>query len=642
MKSAVKAAALFVLLGTTLAHAQPQPGQFQHVIIVVQENRTPDNLFGGVPGANGLPPFEPGVDLAIAPPSDKNNNLGGQPWCLGSCFDPGHESRAWHSQHDSGLPGRSQNPGGCGKTPPKGTLVTYCNLLGTEVITPQPVCNSNGDNDWPACFAPYQNQIALPAWPEESYVGYYYDQTWNNGNGTYQHVLDPYVSIATQYGFANYFYQTNQGPSQPAHDFLFGGTSAPAGDSSQPYYNWFVADNPTGTISTSGCEAASGQTVALRNPDGNVYDGSYPPYQEVDLYPCFNHNTLSDLIEGSGLTWQYYSNQSGNIWTAPNGIQHICLPLDQNGNCNNSDFTNHVVPTKNFFADFPSGGTNLTVPRTHCTLPSVAWIIPDGASSDHAGFKNDNVQTHSGDIEGGPNWVASIIDAVGNAQCVEPNGKSPWYDTVILVVWDDWGGWYDHVMEIGPNGQQVGVPYQDNFFVNGQNGGDTCTPEYEPPNGQFWGCGYTYGFRVPFLVVSAYTQNVVSGACTIGANCYPPNGDGTANVDPYRHDFGSILAFIEYNFGMGVGCINIPTGRDGVTCRTTTNTNGNFPFADYYAPELQYNPQAVPLREFFNVVPSGPLGFRPIPLVNNSFTLDYFKNFNGPFTDPDNDVVDDD
>ena len=84
MKSAVKAVVLFTLLftlfGATLAHAQPVPGQFQHVILVIQENRTPDNLFGGVPGPSGVPPFEAGVDLKQAPDATQ--------WCLGACFDP--------------------------------------------------------------------------------------------------------------------------------------------------------------------------------------------------------------------------------------------------------------------------------------------------------------------------------------------------------------------------------------------------------------------------------------------------------------------------------------------------------------------------------------------------------------------------
>src|SRR5271163_468515 len=102
--------------------------------------------------------------------------------------------------------------------------------------------------------------------------------------------------------------------------------------------------------------------------------------------------------------------------------------------------------------------------------------------------------------------------------------------------------------------------------------------------GLFWGCGYTYGFRVPFLVVSAYTPaGYVSGAC--GTQNTPPCGP-QSNVPPYQHDFGSILAFIEYNFRLPIGGINLANG---------------FPFADYYAPELQYSRSAIPLGDFFGL-----------------------------------------
>ena len=58
-----------------------------------------------------------------------------------------------------------------------------------------------------------------------------------------------------------------------------------------------------------------------------------------------------------------------------------------------------------------------------------------------------------------------------------------------------------------------------------------------------WGCGFTEGFRVPLLVVSPYTPpGYVSGAC-VGTSC-------TNDQFPYQHDFGSILAFTEYNFTM--------------------------------------------------------------------------------------------
>ena len=80
-------------------------------------------------------------------------------------------------------------------------------------------------------------------------------------------IVQPYYDIAAQYGFANYMFQTNQGPSYPAHQFLFTGTSAP--DSYEdpmgmipicgptfPCWQWFAAENPNignGPSRDAGC-----------------------------------------------------------------------------------------------------------------------------------------------------------------------------------------------------------------------------------------------------------------------------------------------------------------------------------------------------------------------------------------------------
>ena len=80
--------------------------------------------------------------------------------------------------------------------------------------------------------------------------------------------------IAARYGWANRMFQTNQGPSYPAHQFLFGGTSAPtAGDDA---VGVFVSEN--GPSSQVGCAA--------------------PPNIGVELVraPCFTHQALSDLL----------------------------------------------------------------------------------------------------------------------------------------------------------------------------------------------------------------------------------------------------------------------------------------------------------------------------------------------------------
>jgi len=103
--------------------------------------------------------------------------------------------------------------------------------------------------------------------------------------------------------------------------------------------------------------------------------------------------------------------------------------------------------------------------------------------------------------------VAAIVNAIGNSSSSD-GGAEYWKDTAILVTWDDWGGWYDHE-----------PPTQLNY-----------------PEG-----GYQYGFRVPLIVVSAYTPKHY--------------------INNMQHDFGSILRFIESNFGIKKGILNFADAR---------------------------------------------------------------------------------
>ena len=113
------------------------------------------------------------------------------------------------------------------------------------------------------------------------------------------------------------------------------------------------------------------------------------------------------------------------------------------------------------------------------------WVIPDRPTSDHPDPGPD------GDT--GPSWVASLVNAVGES--------SYWKSSAIVVVWDDWGGFYDHVA---------------------------------PPLTDHWG---GLGFRVPMLVISPYA---VKGSGSKG---------GYISHTPY--EFGSILRFIEDDFSLG-------------------------------------------------------------------------------------------
>ena len=84
--------------------------------------------------------------------------------------------------------------------------------------------------------------------------------------------------------------------------------------------------------------------------------------------------------------------------------------------------------------------------------PSVTWITPSSADSDHAAVTQNRY---------GPDWVTAVVDAIGQSRY--------WKNSVIFITWDDWGGWYDHVQ-----------------------------PLYEDYDGT--------GIRVPFIIISPYTK----------------------------------------------------------------------------------------------------------------------------------------
>ena len=108
-------------------------------------------------------------------------------------------------------------------------------------------------------------------------------------------------------------------------------------------------------------------------------------------------------------------------------------------------------------------------------LAQVSWVMPDGADSDHP----------RGNKGTGPAWVASVVNAIGNSPY--------WSNTAIIITWDDWGGWYDHVPPTIYN-------------------------------------SYEYGFRVPLIIVSPYSKQ--------------------GYVSHVQHDFGSIVKFIDEVFDL--------------------------------------------------------------------------------------------
>jgi phospholipase C len=422
-----------LLAGAGAVAASAQIPNFQHVIVIVQENRTPDNLFQGL----CAPPYG-SKSLCSTSPTASQYNIQTNNWldkssstgvtqpstvALANKYDLSHAHSAFTVMCDADVATGVCKMDGAGRIPCSGTC---------------------------------------PAKPQYRFV--------DNSTG----VVSPYLDMATQYGWANYMFQTNQGPSFPAHQFLFGGTSAPS--AADDAAGIFASENMSGTGKTAGCTAETGTTVQLIDPTG----------ENSKMYPCFEHQTMADLLP-QVVTWRYYTPSAGSIWTAPNAIHHICVSSGPGGHCTGQDWTNNVdLAPADVLKDI-SG----------CKLRSVSWVIPTGANSDHA-RSNDG---------GGPSWVTSIVNAVGQSTACDNDGGY-WKNTAIFITWDDWGGWYDH----------------ESPTVLAQPEGD-----------------YQYGFRVPLVVVSAYTA--------------------AGYINNERHDFGSILRFVEQNFGIPEGALTFADAR---------------------------------------------------------------------------------
>ncbi|HVN69037.1 MAG TPA: alkaline phosphatase family protein [Candidatus Binatia bacterium] len=282
-----------------------------------------------------------------------------------------------------------------------------------------------------------------------------------DSTAAYQYVnpaqIQPYWAIANQWVLGDNMFQTQGSGSFTAHqDLIAGGTML------NPEMTISLVDNPTHT--PWGCDAPPGtKTDELKASKKHL---QYRHFKGP--FPCLTYSTMRDLLDAQSVSWKYYTppvkGGEGVLWDGFDAINAVRYG--------------------------PEWGTNVTWPETNIfndisdnQLPSVSWVIPDAPNSDHPAKGTDT----------GPSWVASLVNAIG---------ESPyWSSSAIVVVWDDWGGFYDHVPP----------PFQDQ-----------------------WG---GLGFRVPMLVISPYA---VMGTNSQGGY-----------ISHTQYEFGSILRFMEDTFALG-------------------------------------------------------------------------------------------
>jgi len=148
-----------------------------------------------------------------------------------------------------------------------------------------------------------------------------------------------------------------------------------------------------------GCRADEGTTAQQIDTYGNL----------TAQYPCYDFLTLGDLLSAAGVSWKSYA--PANIaYNAYNAINHIF---------NNTTVWNATyAPDTQFVTDVANG-----------QLPAVSWLVTLG------GNEHPPISTCLGQ-----NWAVQQINAV--MQSTQYWVTEP---TLIVMTWDDFGGFYDHV-----------------------------------------------------------------------------------------------------------------------------------------------------------------------------------------------------
>ena len=181
-----------------------------------------------------------------------------------------------------------------------------------------------------------------------------------------------------------------------------------------------------------------------------------------DTRTCFDIEVLPDLLEEANVSWKYYGKP--DQWM--NGLQAI-------DHVRFGPMWKKVQDPDQILEDLENGD-----------LPEVSWLIPpEGSANEHPGVGTD--------VCIGENWTVERINAVMRSKY--------WKSTAIVIVWDDFGGFYDHV---------------------------------PPPHYDVMGLGP----RTPGLIISPYT---LAG----------DNPDG-GSIDSTEYEFSSVLRFIEELHGL--------------------------------------------------------------------------------------------
>jgi phospholipase C len=299
--------------------------------------------------------------------------------------------------------------------------------------------------------------------------------------------LPHYWKYADRFVLSDHFFTSMYGPTTPEHLYTVAATGKGIVDNSQnSSTSAQYCDDPTETAPHFPSNLSKKIKKKIMHWEDHVQD-NYPDnvykiaryWKQLRL--CFEVNVLTDELNDAGVSWKYYADPD-NFQNIMQAIKHVRY---------GEDWKRVQLPDK-FLADLK-----------HHKMPQVSWINPPASYNEHPG----------GGISvcAGENWTVQYLNAIQ---------RSPyWKNTAVVIVWDDFGGFYDHVV---------------------------------PPHYDIMGTGP----RTPALIISPWTR---SGDNRLGGA-----------IDDHTYEFSSVLKFIE-----GIFEVDPLTKRD----RTADPLSGAFDFS---------------------------------------------------------------
>jgi phospholipase C len=231
-----------------------------------------------------------------------------------------------------------------------------------------------------------------------------------------------YYHWAREYVLCDNFFASQRGPSFPNHLYWIAGAGGGSIDNPE---NIRVLRDGGQQYKSWGCDAYGDDVyVLVKDENGQITKHD----------TCFTLPTVGEQLSERKIDWAAYSaspNQPGYIWQAYSSIANVY---------GSELWDRHMAPVDRLLEDIEAGA-----------LPSVTWITPRFQLSDHPPYSTGHAH----------NWVTQVVNGIM---------RSPmWESVAIFITWDEWGGFYDHVVP----------PEIDHIEL---------------------------GFRVPLLVISPYAK----------------------------------------------------------------------------------------------------------------------------------------